>query len=373
MRTRYLESVQALHSARRRRLVGAVVLAAALGAGLLVVRAGDDSANAATPPLSKLVGQRLIVAIHGTTADSSLLARIKAGQVGGVILFSSNISTPRQLTALDDSLQAAAKQGGNPRLIIATDQEGGEVRRVPWASPYRSAQDMGQLSQADVQRTGANTASDLRKDGINVDLAPVADVPSGPSDFIYQQHRAFSTSRFRVALDSNAFAKGLESGKVWPTLKHFPGLGLATVSTDDALVFIRASKSTLDKGLLPYQVAIRRNLDPIVMLSTAVYPAYDWRAPAWSPPILAMLRGMGFAGVTMTDSLDSAAAVRNTTVSKVAVRGAEAGTDMLLVTGSEAEGEAVYSKLLAAANSGALTTGNLTRSYNRIVTLKSRL
>jgi beta-N-acetylhexosaminidase len=365
--------VKAFHTARPRRLVAAAVLAAAIAAGALVVHPGGDRANAATPSLSKLVGQRLIVGVYGTTADSALLARIKAGQVGGVILFSSNISTPGQLKALDASLQAAAKAGGNPPLIIATDQEGGEVKRVAWSAPYRSAEELGQLPQSDVQQSGAKTASGLHSDGINVDLAPVADVPTGPSDFIAQQHRAFSTSRFTVALDANAFAQGLESGKVWPTLKHFPGLGRATVSTDDALVYIRASKSTLDKGLLPYQVAIRRRLHPIVMLSTAVYPAYDWRAPAWSPPILAMLRGMGFAGVTMTDSLDSAAAVRHTTVSKVALRSAEAGTDMLLITGSQRESAGVYSKLLAAAKSGALTAGNLSRSYNRILTLKGRL
>jgi beta-N-acetylhexosaminidase len=360
-------------SARSRRLAAGVVLLAAAGLGALAVRPVGGRAGAATPSLSKLVGQRLMVAVKGTTADSSLLARIKAGQVGGVILFSSNISTPAQLTALDTSLQAAAKAGGNPPLIIATDQEGGEVKRVPWSAPYRSAQELGKLPQSDVQQSGAKTAAGLRKDGINVDLAPVADVPAGPSDFIEQQQRAFSTSRFTVALDANAFAQGLESGKVWPTFKHFPGLGLATVSTDDALVYIRASRSTLDKGLLPYQVAIRRQLHAIVMLSTAVYPAYDWRAPAWSPPILGMLRGMGFAGVTMTDSLDSAAAVRHETVSGLAVRSAEAGTDMLLITGSESESAGVYSKLLAAANSGALSAGNLTRSYNRIVTLKGRL
>jgi beta-N-acetylhexosaminidase len=314
-----------------------------------------------------------MVGMTGTKPSRSLLGAVKAGKVGSVILFSSNLVSRQQTLALTGALQRAARAGGNPKLLIATDQEGGEVKRVPWSAPYRSAQELGKLPQSDVQQSGAKTAAGLRKDGINVDLAPVADVPAGPSDFIEQQQRAFSTSRFTVALDANAFAQGLESGKVWPTFKHFPGLGLATVSTDDALVYIRASRSTLDKGLLPYQVAIRRQLHAIVMLSTAVYPAYDWRAPAWSPPILGMLRGMGFAGVTMTDSLDSAAAVRHETVSGLAVRSAEAGTDMLLITGSESESAGVYSKLLAAANSGALSAGNLTRSYNRIVTLKGRL
>ena len=117
-------------------------------------------------------------------------------------------------------------------------------------------------------------------------------MPHGAADFIEQQQRAFSTNRFTVATDASAFAGGLEGHGVWPTLKHFPGLGLATVSTDVALVRITAPAATLMKGLLPYTVAFRRNLDPLVMLSTAVYPALDWRAAAWSPPIIhGLLRG----------------------------------------------------------------------------------
>ncbi|MGN6379958.1 MAG: glycoside hydrolase family 3 N-terminal domain-containing protein [Gaiellales bacterium] len=356
-------------------LLGAALVLAAVGLAVLTVNQARGKTRAATSPsLSKLVGQRLVVAFSGTTADPSLLARVKAGQVGGVILFGSNVSTPAQVTALAKSLQTAAAAGGNPPLIISTDQEGGLVKRIPWAPPNRSAEQLGQLPTSQVQQSGAETAAALRKDGINVDLAPVADVPAGPQDFIQQQHRAFSTNRFTVSLDAAAFATGLEQGKVWPTLKHFPGLGLATVSTDQALVTINASKATLMKGVLPYQVAIRRKLHSIVMLSTAVYPALDYRAPAWSPPILKLLRGtLGFAGVTITDSLDSAAAVRHQSVSGAALRSAQAGTDLVLITGSEAESAGVYAKLLAAARSGALPMSNLTTSYNRIVTLKSRL
>ena len=84
----------------------------------------------------------------------------------------------------------------------------------------------------------------------------------------------------------SAFADGLEGHKVWPTLKHFPGLGRATVSTDDALVHITATAQQLGRAWLPYRVAFRQNLDPMVMLSTAVYPALDRRAAAWSPAVI---------------------------------------------------------------------------------------
>ncbi len=90
------------------------------------------------------------------------------------------------------------------------------------------------------------------------------------------------------------------------------------------------------------------------MLSTAIYPALDTRAAAWSRPIIHDLlrRSLGFAGVTITDSLDTAAAARGLTDPVVALRSAEAGADLLLVTGSQATSKAVYDSLLAAARPG---------------------
>lgn len=371
----YVECMAVASIPRRR---AALALVAALGIAAVLLspaRATARRADPATPNQQELVGQRLVVAMTGTTPDASLLARIRAGQVGGVILFGSNIVSPAQLTHLTTTLQAAAHAGGQPRLIVCTDQEGGEVKRIPWAPPNRSAQQLGMLPTSSSTVSGSMTATALAADGVNVNLAPVADVPAGPADFIEQQQRAFSTSRFTVALDAAAFAGGLEAHGVWPTLKHFPGLGLATRSTDDALVTIGAPASTLNKALLPYQVAFRRGIDPIVMLSTAVYPAYDWRAAAWSPPIIqGLLRGtLGFTGVTMSDSLDSAAAVRHELDTSLAVKSAQAGNDLILVTGSEADGASVYNALLSAARSGALTSANLNASYARITALKSHL
>jgi beta-N-acetylhexosaminidase len=162
---------------------------------------------------------------------------------------------------------------------------------------------------------------------------------------------------------------------VWPALKHFPGLGLATVSTDDALVRITAAKRKLTRALLPYQVALRRSLHPVVMLSTAVYPALDWRAAAWSPPVIHGLlrRTLGFAGVTATDSLDAAAKVRHRPTTAVALRSAEAGADLLLVTGPAATSKRVFERLMRAARSGGLRGSQLTASYDRIRALKRRL
>src|SRR4029079_7932235 len=130
------------------------------------------------------------------------------------------------------------------------------------------------------------------------------------------QHRAFATNRYTVGNDATAFALGLEQGHVLPAMKHFPGLGRAgATSTDDALVKITDTSSQISYDLLPYRVALNRSVHPVIMLSTAIYPALSSKAAAWSHAIaVTLLRdNLGFRGVTVTDSLTSAAAVRGTT------------------------------------------------------------
>ncbi len=84
---------------------------------------------------AKLLGQRIMVGLPGTMAGSGLLGQIKRGEVGSVILFAQNISNRTQLRALSTSLQRAARAGGNPRLLIAVDQEGGIVKRLTNGPP----------------------------------------------------------------------------------------------------------------------------------------------------------------------------------------------------------------------------------------------
>jgi beta-N-acetylhexosaminidase len=335
---------------------------------------GSDAA--ASPTRAQMVGQRMIVAFRGTTAKRTLLARIRAGQVGGVILFSGNVQSALQLSRLTARLQAAARAGGQPRLLIAADQEGGLVRRIPWAPPRASAEQLGATSRAHVEAVARRAGIALRGAGINLDLAPVADVPRSPSNFIAAEHRAFATDRYTVATDAAAFSRGLEAGRVLPTLKHFPGLGRAgAVSTDEGLVRIRAGRKQILHGLLPYDVALRRSLRPVVMLSTAIYPAYSPRAAAWSRAIARTLlrHDLGFRGVTITDSLTSAAAVRRSSPSALAVRSARVGVDLLLVTGPGATSRAAYDAVLRAARSGAIPLAGLKASYARILKLKSRI
>ena len=228
------------------------------------------------------------------------------------------------------------------------------------------AEELGRLGEAALRRRGRDTARALERLGVDVDLAPVADVPAVEGSFIAAQRRAFSRIPNRVGKAVTAFAAGLLDGGIAPTLKHFPGLGLAVESTDEAAVTITAPTQALDQGLVPYRRAIAAGVVPLVMVSNASYRAYGGRPAVWSPRVLALLGELGFAGVTITDALEALASTRGVTLDEAAFRSARAGVDLLLFVGSESSTARVYDGLLAEARAGRLPRAALERSAARI-------
>src|SRR6185436_2251339 len=122
--------------------------------------------------LAKLVGQTVMGRVDGTSATPAFLARVRRGEVGGVIIFGNSFTSLAGLRSLIASLQKAAKDGGNPPLLIATDQEGGIVKRLPDGPPTLSAREMGAGTAAAARAQGAATGRYLHGLGIDVDLAP---------------------------------------------------------------------------------------------------------------------------------------------------------------------------------------------------------
>ncbi len=315
--------------------------------------------------VEELVGSRLVVGVEGTSPTPALLGRIRSGRVGGVILMGHNVRSAPQVRELTAALRAAARFAGR-RILIVTDQEGGRVRRFRWAPPAASAVELGRLGDAAVRRRGHDTGTALDRLGIDVDLAPVADVPRDGRSFIAIQNRGFSTNPTRVAKRVTAFAAGLLDAGIAPTLKHFPGLGLAQRTTDRVAVTLTATREALAPDLIPYRRALAAGVVPLVMLSNASYTAYGGTPAPWSPSVLAALRALGFRGVTITDALEPLATTRGMSVDEAAIRAAETGVDLLLFVGSERSTARVYDALLAAAREGRLPRRGLERSTARI-------
>jgi beta-N-acetylhexosaminidase len=326
-----------------------------------------------SPTLMQLLGQHLLVRMQGSVPSPSFLGRIRRGEIGGVVIFGNN-GTEATLPALVAKLQAAASSGGQLPLLIATDQEGGEIKRLP-GPPSTAPSGMPTASAA--RSEGLATARYLRRFGINADLAPVLDVPAGPRAFVAS--RAFGSTASVVASHGVAFAQGLVAGGVAATAKHFPGLGRLTTSTDYAPTTVISTRTALARDLIPFTHAIAAGV-PAVMVGTAIYPAYGDDLPAACSPsvVTKLLHGtLHFSGVTMSDDLDTAGVWSRISPPEAAVQAVKVGIDMVYIagvngSGGDAIGEHAFSALMRAATAGRLSPGALQASYSRIAALKRR-
>lgn len=329
------------------------------------------------PALSRSIGQMLMSHVSGLTAPAHLLARIRAGQVGSVILYRENIATDQQLALLTSSLQRAARSGGNPPLFIGTDQEGGSVRRLYHAPPSMSAQEMGATSnpRAVAERQGLATGLHLRRLGINLDFAPVADIPTSADNFL--QDRAFGASRGAVEEGATGFAIGLSRARVASSAKHFPGLGAAgPLDSDFTVVKITASKAFLRESYGPYRSMSHAGpaVAPLIMVSDAIYPSLDRSdVPAvLSSRILSSeIAAAQLTGRLMiTDDLEVPSVER---YSDAAVRAVLAGENILMFAQHEASSARAYDAIRAAVASGSIPRTLVEAAAARVIALKRAL
>jgi beta-N-acetylhexosaminidase len=355
----------------RSRIAGAATIAA-LACGCTSAATKTAAIKAPQPiSLARMVGQLMLVRMEGRAPNASFRSRVRGGQIGGVVLFADNYG-PSGPGALIAQLQAIAAEGGQPRLLFAIDQEGGVVRRLPGA-PSVAPPQMTNAKLAEPQ--GVATARNLKKYGIGVYLAPVLDV--GRGGFITD--RTFGSTPEQVANRAVAFARGLSSGGVIATGKHFPGLGYAKTNTDNESTIVRATAPELTADLLPYQRAIADGLK-MVLVSTAVYPSLGDQLPAAcsSRVVTGVLRRkLGFDGVVITDDLQTPGVNHFLSTTDAGVRAIGAGVDMVLAaglpTGADRTSKAVYSALLVAAKRGTLSRSRVAEAYAHVLALKREL
>jgi beta-N-acetylhexosaminidase len=340
--------------------------AAALAAVAVSPLAETRAAPTAGPTLKQQAGQRIVFGFDGTSAPERLLKRIHRGEAGGVILFSRNISSRKQLRSLTKSLQDAVP-AGDPPLIVSIDQEGGLVKRLSGA-PEHSAAELGRRNDTTLARhEGRDTAKNLLGVGVNVNLAPVVDVARSGS-IMEEQGRSYSGDATRVVRIAGAFARGLANNDVAATAKHFPGLGGATVNTDDGPSTIR---TPVDRDLVPFRAAVGGAV-PLVMLSHASYPALDSHRIASQSRAIAtglLRRRLGFGGVIVTDSLEAPAVLARSGVAPAAERSIRAGADLILMTGSASWND-VYPHLLAVARRERAFRERIRDAAARVLVLK---
>ena len=303
-----------------------------------------EATSAASPPipLRRRIASLLVVGFRGlTVASGDPIARAIEDGLGGVILFDRhqatggirNVESPDQVRSLTADLQRRA--GGRP-FIVAIDQEGGVVARLSpkWGFPAVA-------SEADIGATGDDTAvrawalgvaDTLASVGVNLNLAPVVDLNVNPQNpAIGALGRSFSADAGVVARYAGIEIQAHRDRGMRTAIKHFPGLGSATSSTDFGVADV--TKTWTPTELEPFRSLLGQGLVDVVMAGHLVNGQVDADHPASlsRATVTGLLRQqLGWAGPVITDDLQAGAITAAFGLKEAVTLALTAGDDLLL-------------------------------------------
>jgi beta-N-acetylhexosaminidase len=283
------------------------------------------------PGLRRLALRTLLAAFPGTTPPAPALALVADG-LAGLALFGYNIADPQQLAAM-----TAALRGARADVLIAIDEEGGDVTRLAHAtgSPYPGNAALGAIDEpALTALIYRSIGSELARLGINLNLAPTVDVNTADDNPIIGT-RSFGADPARVAGHAAAAVAGLQESGVAACAKHFPGHGATVADSHHELPIIDVPLDVLrERDLPPFAAVITAGVKAI-MTAHIQAPALTGDGPAtFSRAVLVdLLRGeYGFTGAVLTDALEmKGAALAAGGVAPAAVRALAAGADLLCI------------------------------------------
>lgn len=304
----------------------------------------------------------------------TMKAALQEIPVGGVILFSRNISKIKQTQKLIEGLQ----EGSQTPLFVAVDEEGGDVSRIA-SNPkmkmteFPSAEEIGKTKDGDyVYEMGRTIAREIRSLGFNVDFAPVADVKTSQLNTEIG-NRSFGDDPEKVSYMVSAFVQGCQERGVSATLKHFPGQGASDGDTHQENVDIDRSITKLRKtDFVPFQAGIKAGADFVMVSHISVSRVTETREPASLSELVmrTILRDeLGFRGLIVTDALDMSSITDNYTSAEAAYQSFKAGADVILMP---ADLQEAYQALLGHARDGSISEERLQESVIRILTAKLR-
>jgi beta-N-acetylhexosaminidase len=328
------------------------------------------------------IGQLFMVATPAASVDPATRDQILRYHVGNVMLAgrSHGGTGPPARVAAELQSRTTGPATDRVRLLVATDQEGGEVQVLhgPGFSEIPSGLQQGQIRPDRLRQAAATWAGQLRQAGVNMNLAPVLDTVPSPAAAsqnppIGQFDREYGFTPRAVARHGIAFARGMADRGVVASVKHFPGLGRVHANPDvSAGVTDRVTRRD-DAYLTPFRRAIAGGA-PSVMMSTAFYTRLDPRHPAaFSRFVIGtVLRGdLGFRGVVISDDLGNARQVAAWPPGVRAVRFLGAGGDLVL-TVNPATLPAMYHAVRDRARRIPAFRARIDRAVMRVLALKEQ-
>jgi beta-N-acetylhexosaminidase len=300
----------------------------------------------------------LLPGFDGLEASDELLEWVERG-LGGVVLFGKNIRDPKQVEHLTAQLDEA-----RPGVLIATDEEGGDVTRLEAAtgSSYPSHLALGTVDDVGLTRSVARAiANELREVGINLDFAPVADVNTNPNNPVIGV-RSFGADPELVSPHVAAFVEGLHAAGVASCAKHFPGHGDTSA---DSHLELPVAGGDLEAHLAPFRAAIAAGVGAI-MTAHIVVPELGEDPATLNPAVIWLLREeLGFDGAIISDAVEMRGVAAIAGPEEAAVRALEAGVDAICL-GHDLPLEPVYAAVRAAIDSGRLSSDSLGGSTLRL-------
>ncbi len=314
-----------------------------------------------------------MVGFEGTGFNRELEFLIGTLQVGGLILFAGNLETPAQIRRLCRDCQDYAHRYGLPPLIIAIDQEGGQVARLkPPFTQFEGNPSM--QGTEDAIEFARITAGELKDMGINMNLAPVLDVADADGPGI-MAGRTFGGDPQWVAQMGTTVIEHLQQRGIMAVAKHFPGIGRTVLDSHLTLPDLNADMAELDDvDLVPFAAAIDSDVAGI-MLSHIRCTGLD---PVWpaslSPAVTIDLlrKKMGYTGVVMTDDLDMGAIKPGYDISTAVGQVLASDVDLALICHKGPDIETAWERIkdLIATNGGMRRMGQA--SVARILRLKRK-
>jgi beta-N-acetylhexosaminidase len=322
------------------------------------------------------VGQLFIVGFPQSDINKELDKFIRTYKPGSFLLFKRNIISLEQVKKLNADLTRISYEIAQLPPLLAIDQEGGSVSRLPLFPSQPNALALGQTeSPALAQEMGYQTGLFLREVGFNMNLAPVLDVVD-PKSKSFIGVRSFGPDPSVVKEIGVAYSQGLLRARVIPTAKHFPGTG--NLALDPHRVIVEngsTSESLRARDIIPYKSYAELGKPVAIMMSHLLYPGLDpSREPASFSKKIAtdLLRGeLKYEGLVITDDLQMQGSKQLLRPEVAALRALKAGADVVMLSWSFADQGKAFNHVKQAVRSGEFTDQELTEKLRRILFTKA--
>ena len=352
-----------------------MLLAAATGCGRKYT--DDVRSSLGSMSLEQKVGQLLMTSVPGCKLNSETEEIVERFMPGGVILFGYNLDGPENIRLLINGLQEHSMRNSGIPLFISIDQEGGRVRRITHGLEQFPGNMAAGIAGAPhlVYKWGRITGLQLRKFGVNMNLAPVLDVNNNPGNPVINT-RSFGSDPAIVAKMGSRYIRGLQKSGCIAVGKHFPGHGDTAQDSHVTLPVIPWGIDRLKNvEFVPFKKAIRSGVEGIMTAHISFPGILENSDPATLSPVFLteILRNqMGFSGLVITDDMEMNAISGGRDMGEAAVMSLIAGTDIILISSYGKNINVIHEAVMKAAQSGRIPLERIDASVRRILECKFR-